>query len=121
MKLSNIIQALKENKDQVELPVPIQNINRLYKWANEFIHSGTREAILSWMPKIALDYLKPFAIGIKSSSGWNALNGMRFSCATLESIREQVIELETSEVDNQKWVLELEDSIEAEIIEELTK
>ena len=118
VKLSNIIQALEENESQVDLPIPMRNIRRLYKWANEFVHSGTREAIFTWMPMIALDYLKPFALGIQSSSGWSSLNGMRFSHTTLEKVRKRILELEGSD---QIWKLVTDDKVEAEIIEEVAK
>ena len=103
VKLSNIIEAIARRAHADDLPVPIQNIKRIYKWANEFVHGGTREAIPSWLPLIALEYLKPFLLGHDIKGSWNTDNGFRCSSATLEGIRHEVLALEYRRSGSSGW------------------
>jgi hypothetical protein len=117
VKLSTIIAAVKKHANAIQLPVPIQNIDRIYKWANEFVHGGTREGMWSWLSLFALEYLKPFAIGVKKSSSWDSRNGFQCPSLTLEAIRQSVLDSE-NRVDPRrrarpKWELELARNVEA--------
>lgn len=95
VKLSSIIQAVADHQQSIILPVPTANINRIYQWANTFIHSGSRMGIYTWLPHIALEYLKPFLIGTQANGCWDSKNGMRYSSATLAAIRQRTLELES--------------------------
>jgi hypothetical protein len=128
-----VIQAIADQAGSVDLPIPIQDINRIYKWANAFVHTGSRVAVLSWHPVIALDYLKPFLLGIKIEGSWDSKNGFRCSSATLGKIRDRVLELESNrpgvsgwfrrlgkrlpfwKVAPSKWELDLCQRVEAEV------
>ena len=104
VKLSTIIAAVKKHADAIQLPVPIQNIDRIYKWANEFVHGGTREGMWSWLSLFALEYLKPFAIGVTGGESWDSRSGFQYSSSTLEAIRQSVLSSE-NRVDQQRSFL----------------
>lgn len=96
VNLSRIIDSVKRHSDEITLAVPIQNINRIYKWSNEFVHSGTRDHTWSWLPLYALEYLKPFLIGVMSGNTLSANNGFECSSATLAAIRDSVLQAENA-------------------------
>jgi hypothetical protein len=70
LALSELIDAIKDYKGDIEFAVPFEHIERLYGWANIYMHSGLKQ--YTWSPIFALEYLKPFLLKPKGSANFHA-------------------------------------------------
>jgi len=67
LALSEILDAIRQHKQAITLAVPLEHIERLYGWANIYMHSGLKQYV--WSPIYGLGYLRPFLVGGQHSSG----------------------------------------------------
>ncbi len=70
LPLKTIIEAIKIHKTDIDFAVPFEHIERLYGWANIYMHSGLKQ--YTWSPIVALTYLRAFLLekaGIAATLG----------------------------------------------------
>lgn len=60
--LSDLLDVLKDHNDAISMTVPIRNLDRIYRWANLYLHSGLRMDY-SWTASRVVDYLSVFLTG----------------------------------------------------------
>lgn len=89
LDLSQVFDCLKKHKNDIDFPLKIENIERIYKWANMYIHSGKCE--LSWVPYYIDLVLKKFSFGDQSEKGWDVKNAILTSSTVIQRIHEELL------------------------------
>lgn len=89
LDLSRVFDCLKKHKNDIEFPLKIENIERIYKWANMYIHSGKCE--LSWIPYYIETILRKFSFGEITEKGWDAKNAISTSHAVIQEIYKELL------------------------------
>ena len=89
LDLSRIFDCLKKYQNDIEFPLKIENIERTYKWANMYTHSGICE--LSWIPYYIETILRKFSFGEITEKGWDVKNAISISDAVLQRIYEELL------------------------------
>ena len=85
LKMSTIFTILNKHKKKVKLLVDFDNLERIYKFCNPYVHSGKHSYF--WYPYLIQNYLAPLFIGGKINDETTSLNaGIQLSNSTLDSI-----------------------------------
>lgn len=88
LDLSSIFDILKKYNDIV-FPGKLTSIERIYKWSNLYIHSGTGD--YSWITYFLERYLRPFSFGKEKANGsWSYDNGISLSKETFNAIEHEI-------------------------------
>jgi len=95
ISMENIFSILKRNSDDIIVDIPIHIIQRIYGWANIYVHAGIKDYL--WKSIFILDYFKTFMSGKTINGKWNADSGIRISKETYTKIRNELKELLGSE------------------------
>ncbi len=85
--LTAIFDILRSPKyrSKVDYAVPLENIERIYKWANYFVHAGIKD--YAWNPIMAQRYLHQLMAGREiEGEGWSVSNGIGYEEKLLDSI-----------------------------------
>lgn len=82
-----LFEVLKGYRDQIGCALPLEELIRLYGWANQFLHAGLKE--YAWTPLVALEALRPLMLGPvpTEGAGWNLHHGLVLSAEVLAAIR----------------------------------
>lgn len=88
LDLSSIFEAVKRHKKEIDFPIAIENIERIYKWANMYIHSGLQE--LSWIPYFIEDVLKELNFGKVEDRKWDVKNGISTTQSVIDKIHKEL-------------------------------
>lgn len=90
LDLSRLFECVKKHKDQISFPLKLENIERIYKWSNMYVHSGKCE--LSWIPYYVETILKELSFGQMTESGWDAKNGISTTIEVIQQIHNELLE-----------------------------
>ena len=94
LDLSSVFDILKKY-DDIVYPGKLTSIERIYKWSNLYIHSGTGD--YAWITYFLERYLRPFSFGeMKSDGSWSYANGISLSKETFEKIEQDIAALNSS-------------------------
>lgn len=93
LDLSRIFEVVKRHKQEIEFPVAIENIERIYKWANIYIHSGLQE--LSWIPYFIETVLKELSFGKWEGDKWDVKNGISTTQSVIDAIYNELLNAST--------------------------
>lgn len=93
LSLSRLISTIIQHKKFVTLGCPIEHIDRIYRWANLYIHGGFK--LYVWCAPATLEYLRPFLVGGKytvgSKSGSSTLAGIQATTTAVRNIQDHVL------------------------------
>lgn len=89
LDLSKIFEVLKRHKQEIKFPVTIENIERIYKWGNMYIHSGRQE--LSWIPYFIEVILKEISFGEWEGNQWSGKNGITTTLCVVDKIHKELL------------------------------
>lgn len=89
LDLSKIFEVIKRHKQEIEFPIAIENIERIYKWANMYIHSGRQE--LSWIPYFIEAVLKELSFGKWEENQWDIKNGISTTQSIVDEIHKELL------------------------------
>lgn len=94
LDLSVLIGVIKKYKEKISFPIKLENIDRLYRWANAFVHSG--RADYNWVPFFLERMLREFSLGkerTRANGGfcWNVNNGISTTQDVIDAIRADLI------------------------------
>lgn len=98
LDLSMLFDVIKKYKSDITFPIKLENIIRIYKWANSFVHSGLKD--YNWIPFFIEFMLRNFSFGEKRDYGWNINNGISMSQKTIDAIQNDLIKLRNPESDD---------------------
>lgn len=86
---SSLIKTLKIHRSDVHMSVPIENIARIYHWANLIVHHGFRD--YGWTQPRVLSYLQPMLVGGRTENGVLSINsGIQIDRITFEKIHQEL-------------------------------
>ena len=88
LALSKIIDAIKLHKHAISFSVPLEHIERLYGWANIYMHSGFKQ--YTWSPIYALAYLRPFLVGGQHLTGMSVDAGITAPYGVVKQVQSVV-------------------------------
>lgn len=88
LALSELISAIATYKTSITFDVPFQHVERLYGWANIYMHAGLKQYV--WSPIYALHYLRPFILGGKYSGGMSVNAGIRTKRGVVKQVQAAV-------------------------------
>ena len=97
LDLSMLFDVIKKYKNDIIFPIKLENIIRIYKWANTFIHSGLGD--YSWIPFFLEFMLRNFSFGERKDYGWNINNGIITSQLTINAIHNDLIQKRNADSD----------------------
>ena len=89
LELSKLFDVIKAHKEQITFPLKIENIERIYKWSNMYVHSGKCE--LSWIPYYIETILKELSFGQKTEHSWDVKNGITTTNEVIERILDELL------------------------------
>ena len=98
LDLSKIFEVLKSHKNEIVFPISLENIERLYKWANLYVHSGKQE--MSWIPYFIETVLKELSFGEQKENSCDIKNGISTTQSVIDKIHDELIKM--SRKDNLK-------------------
>jgi hypothetical protein len=58
---SDLLKRVRNVESKVEFAVPLQHVDRIYRWSNLYMHAGLK--LYTWSPMFALQYLTRFLVG----------------------------------------------------------
>jgi hypothetical protein len=87
LNLSTVFQAIAVHESKMQLAVPQQHIDRIYGWANIYVHVGLKH--FGWSPIVADRYLNPLLRGGQHQGGSSIHAGIRIDKATLAAVQAQ--------------------------------
>jgi len=90
LELSRLFNCIKRHKNEISFPLKIENIERIYKWANMYVHSGKCE--LSWIPYYVEATLRELSFGRMVENGWDVKNGISTSSEVIKMIHDELLE-----------------------------
>ena len=99
LALSEIIAAAKNYQADISFSVPLQHIERLYGWANIYMHAGIKQ--YAWSSIVALYYLKAFLLGGVHRKGSSVYAGISAKASTVRQVQAKV----ESGIDKQRYTL----------------
>ncbi|MGB3740239.1 MAG: hypothetical protein WA948_12925 [Pontixanthobacter sp.] len=88
LSLSAILAGVKQYKNEITFGVPLPTIERLYGWANIYVHSGLKQ--YAWSPMHALRYTRPFLLGVELQKGFDANSGIRAKVGTISKVQKVI-------------------------------
>lgn len=88
LDVSRIFDVVKRHKKEINFPISIENIERIYKWANMYIHSDLQE--LSWIPYFIEDLLIDLNFGKIEDEQLDVKNGISTSKSVIDKIYEEL-------------------------------
>jgi len=98
LDMSLLFKEIRNHRNEIDLPVKLENIERLYRWANGFIHSGRGD--YPWIPFFVERMLVDFSFGKEKKDGsWNVNNGIRTSQKTIDDMHRELLEQKNPEMD----------------------
>lgn len=97
LDLSMLFEVIRKYKNDIEFPIKLENIIRIYRWSNSFIHSGLGD--YSWIPFFLEFMLRNFSFGEKKDYGWNVNNGIITSQLTIDAIQNDLIQKRNADSD----------------------
>lgn len=89
LDLSIVFECIKKYEKDIEFPLKLENIERIYKWANMYVHSGKTE--LSWIPYYIEYKLRPLSFGQTLNGVWNVNNGIVISDKIIQNIHAELL------------------------------
>ena len=89
LDLSRVFDAIRKHKTQIQFPVKLENIERIYKWANLYTHSGQCE--FAWLPYYVEWFLRPLTFGEKRGDRWDVRNGIVIEKGVIEEIQSDLL------------------------------
>lgn len=89
LDLSIVFECIKKYEKNIEFPLKLENIERIYKWANMYVHSGKTE--LSWIPYYIENKLRELSFGQQLNDGWNVNNGIVVSDKIIQDIHAELL------------------------------
>lgn len=105
LDLSTLFDVIKKYKNDIVFPIKLENIIRIYKWANSFVHSGLCD--YSWIPFFLEFMLRNFSFGEEKDYGWNVNNGIVTSQSTIDAIQNDLIQKRNGDSDTNVIKLKL--------------
>lgn len=85
--LSDLLDAIDAHKDNVRLPVRLENIARINGWTNMYLHTGLK--LYAWCPPRILAFLREFLLGGKGPGyTHHSSAGITVDRPTFDGIRE---------------------------------
>lgn len=94
LDLSSLFQCLEKHKKDIQFPVDLKSIERIYKWSNMYIHSGKGD--FSWIPYFINEYLKDFSFGKMKNNSWDVNNGICTTQSTIDQIHNELTSLQST-------------------------
>lgn len=90
LELSLIFECIKNYKNKITLPISIENVERIYKWSNMYVHSGKCE--LAWIPYYLEYILRSLSFGEKTQTGYDVKNSIVVPENIISKIHEDLLE-----------------------------
>lgn len=90
LDLSRLFDVIKTHKDEISFPLKLENIERIYKWSNMYVHSGKCE--LSWIPYYIETILKELSFGQTVGNSWDVKNGIATTDEVIQQIHNELLE-----------------------------
>lgn len=91
LPLSELISNIIIHQAKIELSIPISNIDRIYKWANLYMHGGFK--LYTWCAPASLDYLRPLLLGGKFKTGKRSGTS---AYAGIKTTKEMILKIQKS-------------------------
>jgi hypothetical protein len=88
LALSEVFNAVRPCKQVIDFAVPLEHIERLYGWANIYMHSGLKQYV--WSPIYALDYLRELLVGGKYAGGFSVSAGISTTFGIVKQVQSAV-------------------------------
>lgn len=90
LDLSKLFEVIKTHKEEISFPLKLENIERIYKWSNMYVHSGKCE--LSWIPYYVETILKELSFGQTVGNSWDVKNGIATTVEVIQQIHNELLE-----------------------------
>lgn len=90
LDLSKLFDVIKTHKEEISFPLKLENIERIYKWSNMYVHSGKCE--LSWIPYYVETILKELSFGQTVGNSWDVKNGIATTDEVIQQIHNELLE-----------------------------
>ena len=91
LNMRSLFEAIKRHESDIELPLKLENIDRIYTWANGYIHSGHGD--YPWIPILIERVLLKFSFGeTKQDGSWSINNGIKTKQYVIDAIQQELLD-----------------------------
>lgn len=103
LDMSTLFESIKRHRAEITFPINLQSIERIYKWSNQYVHSGKED--FRWTPYFLEFVLRPLSFGNTDEHGFNIKNGISTSIATINQIQQELVDNVAQKHENTKLKL----------------
>lgn len=91
LNMSRFFDVVKQHREEIEFPIKLETIIRIYSWSNNYIHSGLGD--YPWIPMYLERMLRDFSFGQEEKDGsWSVYNGIKTRQEVLDSIAQEILD-----------------------------
>lgn len=101
LDMSKLFEVVGKHRSEIEFPIKLENIIRIYRWSNNYIHSGLGD--YPWIPMYLERMLRDFSFGKEEKDGsWSVYNGIKTKQKVLDSIAQDLLDNANTDKDGNK-------------------
>ena len=101
LDMSKLFEVVSKYRSEIEFPIKLENIIRIYRWSNNYIHSGLGD--YPWIPMYLELMLRDFSFGQEEKDGsWSVYNGIKTKRDVLDSIAQELLDSANTDKDGNK-------------------
>lgn len=89
LNLTKLFDCIGRHGDKIKFPLKLENIERIYKWSNMYVHSGKCD--FSWIPYHIEFVLREFTFGHKTKTGRDMKNGIFTTDEIIRQIHDELL------------------------------
>lgn len=90
LDMSTLFESIKKHRAEITFPINLQSIERIYKWSNQYVHSGKED--FSWIPYFLEFVLRPLSFGNEDKRGFDIKNGIVTTPAVINQIYQELFD-----------------------------
>lgn len=92
--MSKLFEIIDKHKNEIDFPLKLENIERIYHWANTFVHSGLGD--YCWVPFYVEFALRNLTFGHETETGFDINNGIAMKQSTIDAIQNELVKMMNS-------------------------
>lgn len=90
LDMSTLFESIKRHRTEITFPINLQSIERIYKWSNQYVHSGKED--FRWTPYFLEFVLRPLSFGNMDEHGFDVKNGIATTPAVINQIHQELVD-----------------------------
>ena len=90
LDMSILFESIKRHRTEITFPINLQSIERIYKWSNQYVHSGKED--FRWIPYFLEFVLRPLSFGNRDEHGFDIKDGIVTTTDVINQIHQELLD-----------------------------